>query len=70
MTQFITIADVVAHLNETGQPAMARVVDIVANEAEQQRKNCWELCQERDRLLERLPRPHRMTYRAPAESDG
>ena len=70
MTPFMTIADVIAHLNETGQPAMARIVDIVAKEAEQQRQNCLELCQERDRLLARLPRSHQMTYRAPAESDG
>jgi len=70
MTPFMTIADVIAYLNETGQTAMARIVDIVAKEAEQQRQNCRELCQERDRLLARLPRSHQMTYRAPAESDG
>jgi hypothetical protein len=65
-----TIADIVAYLNGRGMTAMARVVQIVANDAEQQRRNVLEVCSERDALLLRLAPQSDRTYRAPAESDG
>jgi uncharacterized protein YjiS (DUF1127 family) len=68
---YMTIADIVAHLHATGQPKMARIVDITAKDADQQRRNCWELARLRDELMARLePRSGDRTYRAPAESDG